>query len=78
MNLPFDPRRLDDMLARGETIPVNNEPLEEWMAPGHEYVTRRAYEVDEFTKKDYEGPDKEARLKHLEQYARDWEKEHDS
>lgn len=76
MNLPFDPRKLDGMLARGEVIPTNTEPLDEWIPlPSPDYVTGRAYDVDEFSQKEYEGLDKAERLKQVQQYARDWEKQ---
>lgn len=77
MNLPFDPRKLDGMLARGEVVPTNTEPLDEWIPPvASDFVTGRAYDVDEFSKKEYQGLDKEERYKQVQQYARDWEKDH--
>ncbi|MBI3396197.1 MAG: hypothetical protein HY042_10215 [Spirochaetia bacterium] len=75
MNLPFDPRRLDAMLARGEMPPTNTEPLDEWIPPpGRDFVTKSSYNVEDFSTREYEGADKEAKLKQLEQYARDWGK----
>ncbi len=77
MPLPYDPRKLDAMLASGVPIPTNNEPFQEWMTPvDAPYKTTRSFNVSEFSRKEYEGQDKEQRLTHVRQYARDWESAH--
>lgn len=75
--LPYDPRKLDALLASGAQIPNNTEPFQEWMTPvSTPYQTSRSYNLSEFSRKEYEGPDKEQRLAHVRQYARDWEETH--
>ncbi|MBI3395047.1 MAG: hypothetical protein HY042_04360 [Spirochaetia bacterium] len=77
LNLPFDPRRLDAMLERGESVPVTTEPFQEWITPSMKtYTTTKSYSITDFSEKEYEGPDKENRLKLVRDYARDWEEAH--
>lgn len=76
LNLPYDPRQEADLLARGADLPVTSEPLEEWLTPGIDFVTGRSYDVSEFTKSEYDGPDKRERMNVIREYARDWEANH--
>ncbi len=77
MHLPYDPRRLDDMLARGVPVPTTNAPDQEWLPPlGRDYRTRRAYSIGEFARTEYEGDDKAERLKAVRAYASTWERAH--
>lgn len=77
LHYPFDPRKLDGMLARGETIPTTNAPDREYVEPySKEYQTARAYQISEFSRAEYEGRDKSERLAAIRQYARTWEQDH--
>lgn len=62
-NVPYDPRKLDHMLETGQTVPTTSEPLEERVPLlRRDYVTQRSYEPDQFSRKEYDGPDKRERL----------------
>jgi hypothetical protein len=77
LNLPYDPRKLDSMLEKGQEIPDSSEHLQEWMSlPETNYVTLRSYSLEQFSKQEYNGPDKEARLKVIREYAADWVRLH--
>ncbi len=78
LNLPYDPRKLDAMIAAGQEVPTTSEPLQEWIPPAGDFVTRKSYSVLSFSKDEYQGNDKEERLAVIRQYARDWERAHGS
>ncbi|TGN20624.1 hypothetical protein [Leptospira idonii] len=77
MNLPYDPRKLNEMITKGQEVPVTHEPLQEWMPlPEEPYTTLNRYDVVQFSPLEYQGADKKERLRVLEEYAADWEKAH--
>jgi hypothetical protein len=77
VNLPYDPRKLDEMLRKEEEVPTTFEPEKEWMEPYYDqYITSRPYGIDEFSKSEYEGADKADRLRVIREYAEDWERAH--
>lgn len=77
LHLPYDPRKLDEMLEKGQSIPVTNAPFQEWIQPAvREYTSQKAYNIGDFARTEYEGSDKTARLNLVRDYARDWEKAH--
>ncbi len=77
LNFPYDPRKLDKMMASNQEIPDTHEPYQEWMAmPKYDYVTQNSYDIVQFSKEEYKGRDKEERLRVIQDYATDWEKAH--
>ena len=77
LHYPFDPRKLDGMLARSEPVPTTNAPDREYVEPySGEYRTKKVYKISEFSRAEYQGKDKAARLSAIRQYARAWEQEH--
>ncbi|TGN11855.1 hypothetical protein [Leptospira ilyithenensis] len=75
MNLPYDPRKLKEMLAKGQEIPTTSEPLQEWIPlPTESYTTLNSYNIVQFSPLEYQGQDKKDRLRVIQEYASDWEK----
>ncbi|TGL33489.1 hypothetical protein [Leptospira perdikensis] len=77
MNLPYDPRKLNEMVSKGIEIPDTFEPLQEWIPlPEEPYITLNRYDVAQFSPLEYQGSDKKERLRVLQDYAAAWEKAH--
>lgn len=77
MNLPYDPRKLNEMINKGQEMPDTHEPLQEWIPlPEEPYITMNRYDVVQFSPLEYQGQDKKERLRVLQEYTADWEKAH--